>query len=182
MRMVMYGEDGGPPLPQRGGSLDAYWLRLYDSLPKRNEIAEMVRIGGNASFRMQDQNGRVVERVLERSDPLQVDVDGVRFRILWFHFSDGRFYRSVRVYVHTTGPLREDSGLRLLSILDPVLAGYEASVHISNDDRFLGVKDFPFVNPFAVRARPTEQDFADFEKRRVLACGHWRLTPTCHQE
>ena len=187
LRLLVYGMEGGLPLPQLGPPADiGAWLRVYDEIAKKNnEVGEMIAIGNKASLRMQDQNGRIIRHVLERSDPLQIDVDGDQLRIVWLHFSDGGralVNQGARVYVHTDDSVTPQTGLKLLAMLDQVLPGWEVSVHISNDARFLGIRDFPFVNPLEDTPTPTEEDFRDFEKRRVLVCGHWQPTPTCHQQ
>lgn len=178
----MYGANGAAPLPQPAhGRTYGYWRSIYDQARRSNEIAEMIAIGDNAVLRMRDANGNVTRRVLAGRDPLQIEVQGVHFEIVYFTFSVPKPYifQSASIYVRTAAPLERVPSRELLSSLRPVFPDLGVSVHIRNDAWFINEPGYPFFNPFVEEQIPPSPENW---KTPTLRCGYWTGSPSCFLE
>ncbi len=179
-QLSVYGEKGGPPLPKPSHTTFDHWQRLFGSLMQSQyQIAEMVSIGSNAVLRIHDSSGTVRRRVLAGSDPLQMEVDGDRFEILYFAFTAPAAYieQRVDIYIRTDASLKVERGLELLRRLRPIFPDLEVSILVRNDPWFIYEPTYPFVNPFVENAiPPTPQEYSS---GATLKCGRTSGSPFC---
>jgi hypothetical protein len=183
IQLYVYGGRGGAPLPKPSHVTYDYWRGLYGSLAQSpNEIAEMISIGSDAVLRMHDDADKIHRRVLAGKDPLQIEVQGDRFEILYFAFSAPGPYILQRadVYIRTDAPLRTDTGLELLRKLQPVFPEFEVSIFIRNDPWFIYEPTYPFVNPFIENPNPPTTE--EYGKGQSLKCRRLSGSPSCELE
>jgi hypothetical protein len=181
VRVDIYGDKGGAPLPKPPGDLTyGYWRRLYEAQRGlQNELAEMISIGTNAVLRMRDAGGKVSRRVLAGRDPLQLEVQGDRLEIVYFGFSAPGPYilQCVDVYIRTDASLRTEVGLELLGALRPIFPDLEVSVSLRNDAWFILEPSYPFYNPLIEDQQPPTEE--EYRKNRTLRCGYWTGSASC---
>ena len=143
-QLYVYGDKGGAPLPKPSHVSYDYWRGLYGSLVQSpNEIAEMVSVGANAVLRIRDGVGTIRRRVLAGKDPLEIDVEGDRFEVLYFAFSTPELHtlQRVDIYVRTDASLQKEKGLMLLQRLQPLFPDLEVSIFVRNDAWFIYLTD-----------------------------------------
>ena len=80
----MFGDQSGAPLPKADHMSYYDWRKVYEVISKTpSDIAEMLSIGNNAVLRVSRKNGTISRRVLQGHDPLQIDVEGQNYEIVY---------------------------------------------------------------------------------------------------
>jgi len=182
-QLYVYGDKGGAALPKPPHVTYDYWSRMYRSLSQSpNEIAEMISIGGNAVLRMRDGAGAIHRRVLAGRDPLQLEVEGDQFEVLYIAFSTPGPYILQRadVYIRTDALLKTEAGLELLRRLQTLFTDLEVSIFARNDPWFIYEPTYPFVNPFVENQSPPTPE--EYGKGQTLNCGRISGSPSCRVE
>lgn len=179
-QLYVYGQKGGAPLPKFPHITYEHWRTLYDSqVSAPNELAEMISIGSDAVLRVRDGGGNVSRRVLAGKDPLQIEVQGYRFEIVYLAFSAPApsVLQRVDIYIRTPAPLGSGAGMDLLRVLRPIFPDLDVTVYVRNDAWFIYEPSYPFLNPLIENSSPPGPE--QYNKTQTLRCGNWSGSTSC---
>lgn len=175
VRAVFVPNAGTLSLLAKSGTDGTYesWLAQYADVSDTSpEIAELIRIGSDAIFRMRSSDGTLVRKVLRGTDPLTVINRGRRFDILHIAVRySGAEQRQCGMNVYLKGtPARELSrNGELLREFSHRLRRNDVDLFIREDGWFIEDSEYPVANPLADLPRAPSR--SQYRQVVGVACG-----------
>jgi hypothetical protein len=123
-------------------------------------------IRGNCVLRFADVNQRVETRVLSGTNPLILDVDGLRLELLDAHVRPG-YVDLGFAFARTNAPLNVDNSKKLYAAVSRWLPFPLYCFYLRNDPWFIQT-DFPDPYPFAPQEKELTKE--EFEQTVTMAC------------
>ena len=175
IRLLMFGDRSGAPLPKADHMSYYDWRKVYEVISKTpTDIAEMLSIEDNAVLRVSRKNGTLKRTVLKGHDPLQIDIEGQNYEIAHL---DLNVLPTVNIYLRTTAPLGVGPGRQLFRQLSALFGGFNILIAARNDAWFIFEPNYPFVNPF--QPKTSVPTFEEYSGSPTLRCGLWSGSTQC---